>query len=292
MSKLATSDDELFRDYWVQLRRWDSVGPVVVGGYKVVLVNGDQVKLDHLMDFTEGGNPERYDFVPDDEVWIDSNASDSNRRYIALHELCETFLMKERGLSYEKAHARCNEIEKRVRAVESGRLAMKIAADTELAYKKVPMVGKLTLKQKDGDYGILKVPEAFKKAVYDAIWEEGMQYDDLHEKHEAHISVFDDVEMKELRKKGKIPEDGKDFKFDLKSVEMVEPEGWPEMEKVWFVTVDSPELEALRKKYGFTPLMKGDHKFHITVAVKPRGKKKAFDLSSIVDRIVASHRLV
>jgi hypothetical protein len=158
--------------------------------------------------------------------------------------------------------------------MKTSSIAMKIASDTVIEYRKVPMVGKLTLKQGDGNYGILKVPEAFKQAVYDAIKVEGMQYDDLHEKHEAHISVFDDKEMEEMRKKD-VPEDGQDFPFYLKSVESVEPEGWPEMEKVWFVTVDAPELEALRKKYGFTPLMKGDHKFHITVAVKPRQSKVA-----------------
>jgi hypothetical protein len=37
---------------------------------------------------------------------------------------------------------------------------------------------------------------------------------------------------------------------------------------VWAIQVASPELAALRKSYGLSPLPNGDHQFHITVAVR------------------------
>jgi hypothetical protein len=139
------------------------------------------------------------------------------------------------------------------------------SSDTDIEYKNVPMVGRFMIQEGDGSYGVLKVPEDFKRSVFNAIKTRGMQYDDAHG---AHISVFTDEELEGMPKI--IPEEGEIFPFFLRSVESVNPEGWDEMERVWFVTVESKELEALRKKYGFTPKMFGKHEFHITVAVKPK----------------------
>jgi hypothetical protein len=127
------------------------------------------------------------------------------------------------------------------------------------------MVGRFKIQEGDGSYGVLEVPEDFKRSVFDAIKTREMQYDDGHG---AHISVFTDEELEGMPKD--IPEKGKLFPFFLRSVESVEPEGWDEMERVWFVTVESKELEELRKKYGQTPKMFGKHEFHITIAVKPK----------------------
>lgn len=81
----------------------------------------------------------------------------------------------------------------------------------------IPMVGKLTLNQKDGDYGILEVSEEFKKSVFDAIYEDGMEYD---LEHAAHISVFNEKEVEQIKEEyGEISEEGEYFEFFLKSVE-------------------------------------------------------------------------
>jgi len=156
------------------------------------------------------------------------------------------------------------------------RIIAKVTSDVMVEYKKVPMVGTLDLSQNTGSYGILTLPEEFKKSVFDAIKTDEMQYDD----NPAHLSVFDTDEMDDLDLP--LKEDGKQFTFEIESVDTVNPEGWDEMEQVWFVRVKSPELEDLRKKYNLEPKLHG-HNFHMTVAVKPEKKKAA----SMVDRVAA-----
>ena len=145
-------------------------------------------------------------------------------------------------------------------------MAAVVASEAVVEYDSIPMVGKLDLSQTNGSYGTLNVPDVFMKAVYEAIKEPGME----PSPNGAHISVFDDEEMEALSLP--LPENGSMVDFRLRSIESVEPEGWDEMERVWFVTVDSEELERLRKRYGFTPLMHESHPFHITVAVRKNKK--------------------
>lgn len=62
---------------------------------------------------------------------------------------------------------------------------------------------------------------------------------------------------------------GTEFLFEVEGLYSVTPEGWPEMEEVWFLNVYSPELEDFRRRY-FLPPLPGGHSFHIVVAIKPR----------------------
>ena len=81
----------------------------------------------------------------------------------------------------------------------------------------------------------------------------------------AHISVFDSEEVKENELE--IKEVGEDIEFSVGDLYSVNPEGWEEMERVWFVGVESKELEKIRDRYGLSKKMKG-HDFHITVGVR------------------------
>ena len=128
---------------------------------------------------------------------------------------------------------------------------------------KVPMTGILYIGDKEDPWVLLRVPEDFKRSVFEAFDIDGMVYDD----NIAHISVFDGDEVKKV---GLIDELGQTFTFFPTSISRVVPEGWDDMEYAWFVTVASPELEQLREKYGLTPKLKGDHEFHITFGVKPK----------------------
>lgn len=76
----------------------------------------------------------------------------------------------------------------------------------------------------------------------------------------AHISVFYKDEREQT---GKIQEIGKWYSFKITGLTFV-----PVKTHEYIVLqVESPELEQLRQKYGFTPLLKG-HDFHITIAKK------------------------
>jgi hypothetical protein len=139
-----------------------------------------------------------------------------------------------------------------------------MAGDTITEHPNIPMIGKLVAEK--GEYVLLKAPSDFTNRIYDAIYEEGMK----KPPYGAHISVMTDEEHKQV---GPIKEDGQEFEYNISSIESCNPEGWDEMEKVWFVKCKSSQLENLRKKYGLEPLMFGGHDFHITVAVREKKEK-------------------
>lgn len=76
----------------------------------------------------------------------------------------------------------------------------------------------------------------------------------------AHISVFYTEERNRI---GNINEIGKPFSFTINHIKTVPPGS----NEYLVLTVTSPELERLRRKYGFKPLLRG-HDFHITIAKK------------------------
>ena len=136
--------------------------------------------------------------------------------------------------------------------------------DMKVISDKVSMAGVLILGELPDPWVLLKVSEDFKRSVFNANRTDEMTYDD----NDAHISVFDEDEVKQVG--AGIKELGMSFPFTLRNICQVVPEGWDAMEAAWFIVVDSPELEQLRASYDLTPKMKGDHEFHITFAVKPK----------------------
>tara|TARA_Y100000310_G_scaffold333763_1_gene411982 strand:+ start:12647 stop:13117 length:471 start_codon:yes stop_codon:yes gene_type:complete len=89
-------------------------------------------------------------------------------------------------------------------------------------------------------------------------------------KNGAHISV---ISFDEAEKLGdtKIEEIGQEFNFELGEFKSVNPEGWDDMKRVWFVEVDVPEIKELRRKYKLPSTYNGKgHKFHITIAVRKK----------------------
>ncbi len=83
----------------------------------------------------------------------------------------------------------------------------------------------------------------------------------------AHISVITVEEAKKLKKS--VKEVGETFEFKIEGIGVAEPQKWEDVKEVYFINVKSHELESLRKKYGFSRLIKG-HDFHISVAIKRR----------------------
>jgi hypothetical protein len=62
------------------------------------------------VDFTEGGHDHVYEFVPENEVWIDNDLEEAERPYVLLHELHERNLMS-KGWTYSRAHEDSSRIE-------------------------------------------------------------------------------------------------------------------------------------------------------------------------------------
>ncbi len=74
------------------------------------IVNGRLVRSIFDIDFTEGGHDYVYEFVPENEVWIDDAIVDLERGYVLLHELHERNRMA-KGWIYNKAHAESSRLE-------------------------------------------------------------------------------------------------------------------------------------------------------------------------------------
>ncbi len=79
-------------------------------GISVWIVNGRLVRSVFDIDFTEGGHDYVYEFVPENEVWIDDDIVESERGYVLLHELHERNRMA-KGWPYNKAHAESSRLE-------------------------------------------------------------------------------------------------------------------------------------------------------------------------------------
>ncbi|MCF7835926.1 MAG: hypothetical protein K9M15_02275, partial [Candidatus Marinimicrobia bacterium] len=76
----------------------------------VWVVDGRLVRDIFDIDFTEGGHDLVYDYVPENEVWVDDDIYEKERNFVLLHELFERSLMK-KGYSYDNAHNEASEIE-------------------------------------------------------------------------------------------------------------------------------------------------------------------------------------
>jgi hypothetical protein len=79
-------------------------------GISVWIVNGRMVRSVFDIDFTAGGHDYVYEFVPQNEVWIDDAIEEPERGYVLLHELHERNRMAA-GLPYSKAHEESSKLE-------------------------------------------------------------------------------------------------------------------------------------------------------------------------------------
>lgn len=128
---------------------------------------------------------------------------------------------------------------------------------------------------------LLSVPNSLVRGAYDALDEVGISLP-VNEAGvlEAHISVMDPDEIASIGGSDKITERGHFFTYSTGPVKSVEPSGWAEMSRVWYITVDSPDLRSLRKSYGLEPLRKG-HDQHITIAVRRKNVLRDNNISKI-----------
>jgi hypothetical protein len=143
------------------------------------------------------------------------------------------------------------------------------------------------LYQSKSGWGLLRVPNALVRGIFDAIREPGLtlapQDSDKPKsqwKLNAHISVIRPEEVKKAGGPDVITEWGHHFHYQIGPIKKVKPAGWDAMKEVYFVDVESPELEELREKYGLSRLPNnGKYRFHISVAVRlknQRGKPARF----------------
>lgn len=76
----------------------------LVRGLMVWSIDGEAVRNLADVDFTTGGNPARYLYVPANEIWVERWLSLNDFTAIVFHEYIEYVFMKDRGMTYETAH--------------------------------------------------------------------------------------------------------------------------------------------------------------------------------------------
>jgi DNA-directed RNA polymerase subunit beta len=166
--------------------------------------------------------------------------------------------------------------------------------------RRVKFLGELVCEDSKSDkpWAYLKIHKGLPEAAYQALVDQGVECEPRYDL--PHISVLRNWEAQQLiGKYGKkwktICGHGRKFPFSLQNAMVdLDPEGWKEMDRVWFLEAKSPELRAHRKSLGFEDLPRGDDsgkefQFHVTVAVKPhekgRGESKIAALFDSVEEL-------
>jgi hypothetical protein len=84
---------------------------------KFKVVDGDKVRSDKNVDFTMGGHHYVYDFIPEDEIWIDQNMDEQDTIATKAHEYIERLLMKYLDWKYNDAHEIASKPERLLRHI-------------------------------------------------------------------------------------------------------------------------------------------------------------------------------
>ena len=106
LSRVTCRGEKLPEGKDVHVRLWKQLKTNV----SVWIVNGRLVRSIFDIDFTAGGHDYVYEFVPENEVWIDDEIEEPERGYVLLHELHERNRMAA-GWIYDKAHAESSRLE-------------------------------------------------------------------------------------------------------------------------------------------------------------------------------------
>ncbi len=154
--------------------------------------------------------------------------------------------------------------DKRLSNPQYGKTSMNWYGKFKFASRKSKINFRGILKQKSDGFLYLDINNNLLNGLYKMIDENGVEKPDSNVG--AHISVMYADEIEKIKD---IKEIGESFDFSILGASSVEPHGWEEMDRVWFLEVESPGLEKLRKKYKLSPKLNG-HNFHITFAVRKK----------------------
>lgn len=134
--------------------------------------------------------------------------------------------------------------------------------------EELPHYGKLMQREKDG-FIYLKISEEYLDKLFPILEEiVGEKLVKGSSLVGAHVSVIRPAIGEPAL--WNIPELGSIIEFEPISLATVEPDFDVKWERVWLLTIRSKGLENLRTSYGLTPLMFGNHEFHISIGTKKR----------------------
>ena len=115
-----------------------------INGFKAYVVDGDLIRTEKDIEFTNFGQHYRHSYIPKNELWLDDTAPQGRDeyKYYIQHMLIEHSLMS-KGISYNKASDMANKVEKvaRQRDIE----------DRPIHKKKIGKIGKLNIWLVEGE---------------------------------------------------------------------------------------------------------------------------------------------
>jgi hypothetical protein len=99
--------------------------PYSVPELRMFVVDGQFVRENYDLEFIGGGHGKLYKFIPEKEIWIDSDVNKDELEYVLLHEIYERWLMGF-GLDYDCCHNLANKIEHRARKIANPNITNKL----------------------------------------------------------------------------------------------------------------------------------------------------------------------
>jgi len=122
-------------------------------------------------------------------------------------------------------------------------------------------------------YLLVGVPTALARGIYDAMDEPGISFPAAVDGGalRAGIVVMTPEELESLGGAAKITERGKQFSYQLGSLEEAPATNWPGVSVCWHLRIHAPELGKLRRTYGLSTKVEGDNDFSIVVACRKTG---------------------
>jgi hypothetical protein len=138
--------------------------------------------------------------------------------------------------------------------------------------------GKMEVDDSDPErpWAFLKVEQGIPKAAYEALQLAGIPCEARYDS--PHITVVKNDEAKELKElhgdnwKDAILAGPDEYSFMIHEMIDLDPDGWDEMDRVWFLRCSAPGLVQKRVALDLTPFPTGEdgseQEFHITCAVR------------------------
>jgi hypothetical protein len=88
---------------------------------KIFIINGEFVRNNIDVNFVEGGHHYRYNYIAEDEIWIEDTGSSVDTAFNAAHEITERIYMKNQKMKYDSAHNIATSIEETLRNIKIGK---------------------------------------------------------------------------------------------------------------------------------------------------------------------------
>jgi hypothetical protein len=152
------------------------------------------------------------------------------------------------------------------RLLDAGVALVKSAGAAAVAYD---LAG--TLQRLASGAVVVSVPAALVRGVFAALHAPGLELPSDDAGLPAHVAVFRPDEVEAVGGPETITERGKQFRYTLGRLWKAD-DPVPGIAACYYLRVHSPELQALRRSYGLSPLPgDGQNDFHVVVAVRRKG---------------------